>query len=205
MKSFWSVKRANDSPILAVKTNNRNQQDQILGCLLIEKNELRYEPGLKKPKQVSKNYISRSENCPIVPEIAMDTSNVPPPNESRQGCEYGLKTSSSLRGSNQSLWLRWRLEVGHGIALAIKKTPLLKFSSGREGCLKFTKRRCVSFGGRYTRRYLRKLEKLNETSGKQVELGKGNELCSTDKSIDATDVGEAQPNLTTSVLCVITT
>ena len=48
---------------------------------------------------------------------------------------------------------------------------------------------------------------MNETSRKQVELGKGNELSSADKSIDATDVEEVQPDLTTflDALCVITT
>ena len=49
------------------------------------------------------------------------------------------------------------------------------------------------------------VENLKETSRKQVELGKGNELSSADESNDATDVEEAQPDLTTNVLCVITT
>ena len=69
----------------------------------------------------------------------------------------------------------------------------------------FGKRRSVSYGGRYTKKYLRKFEKLNERSRKQVELGKGNELSSTDESIGNTDVVEAQPDLPTDALCVITT
>ena len=51
---------------------------------------------------------------------------------------------------------------------------------------------------------MRKFEKLNETSRKQVELGKDNELASADESIDATYVEEAQPDLPTDALCVIT-
>ena len=51
---------------------------------------------------------------------------------------------------------------------------------------------------------MRKFEKLNETSRKQVELGKDNELSSADESIDATYVEEAQPDLPTDALCVIT-
>ena len=89
------------------------------------------------------------------------------------------------------------------MVLAIKKTHLLKMSSGKETCLKFSKRRSVSFGGRYTKRYLRKFVKLNERSRKQVELGKGKEISSTDESIGNTDVEEAQPDLTTDALCVI--
>ena len=46
---------------------------------------------------------------------------------------------------------------------------------------------------------------LNESSRKQVELGKGKELFSTDESIDNTDVEEAQRDLTTGVFCLITT
>ena len=121
-----------------------------------------------------------------------------------QGCEYVLKQSSSLECSNQRLRLRLRIEAGHGVVLATKKTHLLKMSSGRETCLTFGKRRSVSFGGRYTKRYLRKFEKLNERSRKQVELGKGNEFSSADESIDATYVEEAQPDLPTDALCVIT-
>ena len=45
---------------------------------------------------------------------------------------------------------------------------------------------------------------MNETSRKQVELGKGKELNSTDESIDDTDVEEAQLDSTTGVLCVTT-
>ena len=41
MKSFWKLERTNESQILAVKANNRNQQDQILGCSLVETNKLR--------------------------------------------------------------------------------------------------------------------------------------------------------------------
>ena len=62
----------------------------------------------------------------------------------------------------------------------------------------------MSFGGRYTKRYLRKLEELNETSRKQDELDKCKELSSTNESIDDTDVEEAQPDMTTGVLCVTT-
>ena len=107
--------------------------------------------------------------------------------------------------SNQRLRLRLRIEAGHGVVLAIKKTPLLKMSSGKETCLKFSKRRSVSFGGKYTKRYLRKFVKMNERSGKQAELGKGKEISSTDESVKNTDVEEAQPDLTTNALCVITT
>ena len=135
----------------------------------------------------------------------METSNFPSSSESMQGCECGFEQSSSLECSNQRLRLRLRIEAGHGVVLAIKKTPLLKMSSGRETCLTFGKRRSVSFGGRYTKRYMRKFVKLNERSRKQVELGKGNEISSTDESINNTDVKEAQPDLTTNALCVITT
>ena len=51
MKSFWKLGRANDSQILAIKPNYRNQQGQIIGCSLVETNKLRLEPGLKKLKQ----------------------------------------------------------------------------------------------------------------------------------------------------------
>ena len=51
----------------------------------------------------------------------------------------------------------------------------------------------MSFCGRYTKRYLRKFEKLNETSRKQVEVGKGTKDSSTDESVEDTDVEEAQP------------
>ena len=101
-------------------------------------------------------------------------------------------------------WLRSRLQVGQGVVLAIGRNLLLKLSSGRKRRLKFNKRRNVSFVGRYTKRYLRKIEKLNETSRNHVELGKGKELSSTDESIDDTDVEEAQSDLTTGLLCVIT-
>ena len=205
MKSFWKFERSNDSQILAEKQNHRNQQDQILGCLLVETNKLRQEPGFKKLNQGFKNYVSRSEKCSLVAESSVDTSNFPSSSESMQGCEYVLKQSSSLECSNQRLRLRLRIEAGHGVVLAIKKAPLLKMSSGKETCLTFGKRRNVSSGGRYTKRYLRKFEKLNETSRKQVELGKGNELSSTDESIGNTDVEEAQPDLPTDALCVITT
>ena len=204
MKIFWKFEGSNDSQILAEKQNNRDQQDQILGCSLVETNRLRQKPGFKKLNQVFKNYVSRSEKCPLVAESSMDTSNFPSSGESMQGCEYVLKQSRSLECSNQRLRLRLRIEAGHGVILAIKETPLLKMSSGTETCLTFGKRRSVSFGGRYTKRYLRKFEKLNETSRKQVELGKGNELSSADESIDATYVEEAQPDLPTDALCVIT-
>ena len=205
MKSFWKFERSNDSQILAGKQNNRNQQDQILGCSLVETNKLRQETGFKKLNQVFKNYVSRSEKGPLVKESSMDTSNFPSSSGgSMQGCEYVLKHSSSLECSNQRLRLRLRVEEGHGVVLAIKKTHLLKMSSGRETCLTFGKRRSVSFGGRYTKRYLRKFEKLNETSRKQVELGKGKEISSTDEPIGNTDVEEAQSDLPTDVLCVIT-
>ena len=205
MKSFWKFEGSNDSQILAEKQINRNQQDQILGCSLVETNKLRQEPGFKKLNQVFKNYVSRSEKCPLVAESAMDTSNVPlRSGESLQRCEYVLTQSSSLECSNQRLRLRLRIEAGRGVVLAIKKTHLLKMSSGTETCLTFGKRRRVSFGGKYTKRYLRKFEKLNERSRKQVELGKGKEISSTDESIGNTDVEEAQPDLTTDALCVIT-
>ena len=135
----------------------------------------------------------------------MDTSNFPRRIESMQGCECGLKQSRKLGGSNLRLQLKLTLEEGQGVVLAIEKTPPLKMSSGRKRCLKFSKRRIVSFGGRYTKRYLRKFKKLNKTSRKQLELGKGKEYTSTDKLIVDTEVKEAQPDLTTGVLCVITT
>ena len=135
----------------------------------------------------------------------MDTTNFHSSSESMQGCECGFEQSSSLECSNQRLRLRLRIEVGHGVVSAIKKTHLLKMSSGKETCLKFSKRRSVSFGGRYTKKYLRKFEKLNEKSRKKVELGKGKEISSTDESIGNTDVEEAEPDLTTNALCVITT
>ena len=55
-----------------------------------------------------------------------------------------------------------------GVVIAFKKTPLPKISSARERCLKFSKGGSVSFGGRYTKGYLRKLgevewNKQNET------------------------------------------
>ena len=106
----------------------------------------------------------------------MDTSNFPSSSERMHGCECGFEQSSSLECGNQRLRLRLRIEASHGVVLAIKETPLLKMSSGKETCLKFSKRRSVSFGGRYTKRYLRKIEKLNERSRKQVELGKGKEI-----------------------------
>ena len=62
----------------------------------------------------------------------------------------------------------------------------------------------MRFGGKYTKRYLRKFEKF-EPSRQQVELGKGKEFSRTDESIDGRDVEEVQPDLTTGVLCVITT
>ena len=148
------------------------------------------------------NYVSRSEECPLDPESAMDTSNSPPRSESMQGCEFVLKQSSSLGGNNQRLRLRFSLESGHGVVVAIKKTPLLNMSSGSEICSKFSERRTMSFGGRYTKKYLREFEKLHETSGKHVELGKCKELFSTDESIDDTGVEEAHPDLSTGVLCV---
>ena len=203
-KSFWKFERSNDSQILAEKQNNRDQQEQILGFSLVETNKLRQEPGFTKLNQVFKNYVSRSEKCQLAQESAMDTSNFPSSSESMQGCECGFEQSSSLECSNQRLRLRLRIEAGHGVVLANKKPHLLKMSSRRETCLKFSKWRSVSFGGRYTKRYLRKFEKLNETSRKQVELGKGNELSSADESIDATHVEEAQPDLPTVALCVIT-
>ena len=117
----------------------------------------------------------------------MDTSNIPPRNERVQGYECMLKQPCSLGGNNQRLRLSLRLEVGHGVVLALDKIPV---------------RRSVSFGGIYTRSYWRKFEKLNETSREQVELGKGKELSSTDKSIDNRDVEETQPNMPTGVMCV---
>ena len=161
MKSFWKFERSNDSQILAEKQNNRDQQDQILGCSLVETNKLRQEPGFKKLNQVFKNYVSRSVKCQLVQESSMDTSNFPSSSEIMQGCEYVLKQSSSLECSNRRLRLILRIEAGHGVVLAIKETPLLKMSSGKETCLTFSKRRSVSFGGGYTKRYLRRFEKLN--------------------------------------------
>ena len=145
-RKFWKLEKTNDSQILAVKPNNQNQQDQVLGCSLVETYELRQETGLMKLKQVFKNYNSRSGKSPLVPESAMDTSNFPPCSGSMQRCDCGLKQSSSLGGSNQRLRLRLRLEVSHRIVLAIQKTPLLKMSSGRERRLKFSKRRSAKFG-----------------------------------------------------------
>ena len=204
MKSFWKFGRSNDSQILAGKQNNRNQQDQILGCSLVETNKLRQEPGFKKLNQGFKNYVSRSEKCSLVAESSVDTSNFPSSSERMQGCEYVLKQSSSLECSNRRLRLILRIEVGHGVVLAIKETLLLKMCSGKETCLTFGKRRSLSFGGRYTRRYLRKFVKLNERSRKLVELGKGKGISSTDESINNTDVEEVQPDLPTNALCVIT-
>ena len=112
--------------------------------------------------------------------------------------------NSSLRGSNQRLWFRLSLEVDHGVVLAIRKIALLNICLGIKSCLKFRKRRSASFVGKYTKRYLRRFEKLNETSRTRVEIGKGKELSSTDETID-TDVEEAQPGLRTGVLCVMTT
>ena len=140
------MEKSNDSQIIAVKPNNQNQQDQILGCSLVETNELRQETGLTKLKQVFKIYNSRSVKFPLVPESAMDTSNFPSPSGIMQGCDCGLQQSSCLGGSNQRLRLRLRLEVGHRIILAIRKTPLLKMSSGRERHLKSSKRRSTKFG-----------------------------------------------------------
>ena len=131
-KSFWKLERGNDSKILAVKPFTRNQRDQILGCSSVETNEWRQEPGLEKLKQVFRNYVSRSEKCQLVPENAIDTSNFPSSIENMQGCESGFEQSSSLGCSNQRLRLNLRLKVGHGSFLAIKKTPLLKMSSGRK-------------------------------------------------------------------------
>ena len=121
----------------------------MLGCSSVEPDKFRREPVLKKLKQVFKNYVSRSEKRLLVPESAIDTSNFPlRSGRSMQGCEYVLKQSSSLGCSNQRLRLRLRRsKAGHGVVLAITKTPLLKKSSGREGCLKFSKRRSGSFGG----------------------------------------------------------
>ena len=170
----------------------------------METNKLRQKTGFKKLNQVFKNYVSSSEEGPLVKESSMDTSNFPSSSESMQGCEYVLKQSSSLECSNQRLRLRLRIEAGHGVVLAIKETPLLKMSSGKETCLRFSKWRSVSFGGRYTKRCLRTFVKLNERSRNQVELGKGKEISSADESIDATYVEEAQPYLTTNALCVIT-
>ena len=48
-------------------------------------------------------------------------------------------------------------------------------------------------------------EKLIETIRKHLKLVKGNELSSTDETIDDTNVEESQPELTTGFLCVITT
>ena len=131
MKSFWKFERSNYSQILAEKQNNRDQQDQIIRCSLVETNKLRQEPGFKKLNQGFKNYVSRSEKCQLVQESAMDTSNFPSSSESMQGCQCGFEQSSSLECSNQRLRLRLRLGAGHGVVLAIKKTHLLKMSSGK--------------------------------------------------------------------------
>ena len=82
--------------------------------------------------------------------------------------KYDALVPSNLGGSNQRLRLRLRLELGHGVNVAVKKTTLLKLFSGREKQLKFVKRRRLSFGGRYTKKYLRNFEKLNKTSREQV-------------------------------------
>ena len=63
MKSFWKFEKSNDSQILAEKQKNRDQQEQILGCPLVETDKLRQEPGFKKLNQVFKNYVLRSEKC----------------------------------------------------------------------------------------------------------------------------------------------
>ena len=73
-------------------------------------------------------------------------------------------------------------------------------SSGRERRLKFKKRRSVSFGGMYTKRYLTKFEKLYESNRKHIELSKDQELSSTGEAIIDKDLEEAQTDLTTSVL-----
>ena len=57
----------------------------------------------------------------------------------------------------------------------------------------------------YTKKYLRKFEKLNGTIREQVELCKGKKLSNTDESIDNTDEVEAQISLTTGVLCATST
>ena len=44
---------------------------------------------------------------------------------------------SSLEASNHRLWLNFRPEVGYGVVLAIKKTPLMKMSSGEERSFNF--------------------------------------------------------------------
>ena len=90
MKSFCKLERANDSQILAIKLNKRNQQDQIIGHSLVETDELRLEPGLKQLKQVFRYYFSKSEKCPLVEESAMDTLNISSRSESVQGCEWQL-------------------------------------------------------------------------------------------------------------------
>ena len=43
MKSSRRLEISNDSKILAVKPNNRKQEDQIFGCFLVETNKLRQE------------------------------------------------------------------------------------------------------------------------------------------------------------------
>ena len=103
IKSFWKLEKTNESRTLAVKPNNWNQQDQILGCSLVETNKLRQKKGLKKLKKVFINYVSRFEKCPLVLESASDLSNVPPRSGSMQGCDCGLKQSCSLGGKNQRL------------------------------------------------------------------------------------------------------
>ena len=101
LERFWKLERGNDSQISAVKRNNRDQQEQNLRCSLVDTSALRKDPGLEKLKQVFKNYVSRSDECPFVTESAMDTSDVPPRSQRMQGCECGLKSSSSMGGSNQ--------------------------------------------------------------------------------------------------------
>ena len=90
MKSFCNLERANDSQILAVKPNKRNQQDQIIGYSLVGRYELRLEPGSKQLKKVFRYYFSKSEKCPLVAESAMDTSNISSRSERVQGCEWQL-------------------------------------------------------------------------------------------------------------------
>ena len=125
-KNFWKLDRANISQILAVKPNSRNEQDNTSGCSLVETNELRQEQDLKRLKQVFKNYVSRSEKCPLDSESVMDTSNFPPRSESLQRSECELRQPISSGDSNRSFRLRLRIEAGHGVVLASEKILCLK-------------------------------------------------------------------------------
>ena len=76
--------------------------------------------------------IISSEKCPLFPVRAIDTSNFSSRSELMHGCESGRKPSSRFGRSITEFWSMWRLEVGHGVVLAIKKKSLLKMSTRKE-------------------------------------------------------------------------